>query len=274
MAGAELSIGLFADPHCGRGVLASRYFGDSPAKLAAAVETFNERGVDFIVNLGDLIDRLEDDPTDPRQYVAEARAVVEGFDGPCHVVPGNHDVACLTKSDFLRLAGGAGGASTYAFDHGGFHFVVLDTNHFEDGSDITPETTSEDWSDEWLGQTQLDWLADDLAAAGETPTVIFTHAELGPRFLDDEERPHAVKDSDVARAIIQSAGNVRAIFQGHNHPGQIAYWADIPYITLHAMCEGPGLANNAYAILHLSPDGPIQLEGFGQQVSFEPRVVD
>jgi len=267
VADAPLSIGLFADPHCGRGVLATRHFGDSPAKLAAAVDAFNARRVDFVVNLGDTIDRLEDDPTDPREYVAEARAVVDRFNGPRHVVLGNHDVACLTKADFLAQAGGAGGASTYSFDHGGFHFVVLDTNHFEDGSDITPETTSEDWSDEWLGQAQLDWLADDLAAAGETPTVIFSHAELGPRFLDGAEQPHAVKDSDVARAIIQSAGNVRAVLQGHNHPGQIATWADIPYITLSAMCEGPGPENNAYAIAHVSPGGDIGLEGLGKQVS-------
>ena len=267
MADAPLSIGLFADSHCGRGVLATRHFGDSPAKLAAAIDTFVERRVEFIVNLGDLIDRLEDDPTDPRECVAEARAVVDHFDGPRHVVLGNHDVACLTKADFLAQAGGAGGGNYYSFNHGGFHFVVLDTNHFEDGSDITPETTSEDWSDEWLGQAQLDWLAEDLAATGDAPTVIFSHAELGPRFLDGQEQPHAVKDSDVARAIIQSAGNVRVVFQGHNHPGQIATWADIPYITLHAMCEGPGPENNAYAVAHLSAAGPIGLEGFGRQVS-------
>ena len=267
MADAPLSIGLVADPHCGRGVLATRHFGDFPAKLAAAIDTFIARGVDFIVNLGDTIDRLEDDPTDPREYLAEARAIVGRFDGPYHVVLGNHDVACLTKADVLALAGGAGECAHYSFDRGGFHFVVLDTNHFEDGSDFTPETMPEDWSDEWLGQSQLDWLAEDLAAAGETPAVIFTHASLGPRFLDGQEEPHAVKDSDLARAIIQSVGNVRAIFQGHNHAGQIAQWADIPHLTLQAMCEGTGLDSNAYAIAYLSADAPVQLEGFGNQVS-------
>ena len=262
----HVTIGLFTDPHVASGVLLGVRFGShSPKKLATAVQTFTERGVDLIVNVGDAIDLLENDPISPADHLGGVREIVERCGVPHHLVLGNHDVACLSKPDLLARSGAAGKAPTCSFNRGGVHFVVLDTNRFEDGSDYAPDNMPEDWGDSWLGDAQLAWLADDLAAAGKKPTIIFSHAELGERITADGEDPHVAKDAAAARVIIESAPNVRAVIAGHNHAGRFAEFGGIPHITLSAMCEGPFPERNAYAILHVHRDGNIELEGFGDQ---------
>ena len=265
----HLTIGLFTDAHTASGVLLStRYGSHSPKKLATAVQTFTERGVDLIVNLGDAIDLVEGDPVRPADHLAGIGEIVERGGVPGHMVLGNHDVACLSNADLLTHSGAVGKAPYYSFNRGGVHFVVLDTNRFEDGSDYAPYNMPEDWGDSWLGEEQLAWLANDLAAAGKKPTVIFSHAELGERITADGEDPHVVKDAAAARVIIESAPNVRAVIAGHYHAGRFAEFGKIPHITLGAMCEGPFPEHNAYAILHVHRDGNIEIEGFGDQPSW------
>ncbi len=268
MSTTALTIGLLADAHCGRGVWHTRYFSDSPAKLAVCIDTFIERGVDMLVNLGDTIDRLEDDPNDPADYLAAASEIIQRFDGDRHTVLGNHDLACLTK-DYLLGCAGRQGPAYYAFDKASIHFVVLDSNHFRDGSDHGPGHMPDDWADTWLGERQLAWLADTLAAVGDRPTIIFCHANLDYRESDGRRDPHVVCDHAAARTILESAANIRAIFQGHCHPGHLQTIAGIPAITLRAMCEGPGPDNNAFAIAHVNTDGSIAMETFGQQPTIE-----
>ncbi len=263
-----LTIGLFTDAHVAGADYSSRYCSHSLDKLAEAIDTFIERKVDAIIDLGDLLDRVDGDPTDPADNLAAAAAIVRRFDGPHHFVLGNHDLDCLTKADLLAQSGAASDTPRYAFDHAPFRFIVLDTNCFEDGSDYTPETMPEDWGEAWLGEAQLTWLADELKRAGDRPTLILTHAELDPRVTEAGVNKHAVKDSAAARGIIAQAGNVRAVLQGHCHTGRFGEHDGIPYLTLKALCEGPFPPSNAYAILHLDTDGSIQFEGFADQPSF------
>ena len=262
----HLTIGLFTDAHTASGVLLStRYGSHSPKKIATAIQTFAERGVDLIVNLGDAIDLVDGDPVSPAEHLAGVREIVQRCGVPCHMVLGNHDVAYLSKADLLAYSDRA---AYYSFNRGGAHFVVLDTNRFEDGSDYCPDHMPEDWGDAWLGDEQLAWLAEDLTKAGKKPTVIFSHADLGERVTADGEDLHVAKDAAAARAIIESAPNVRAVIAGHYHAGRFAEFGKIPHITLGAMCEGPFPEHNAYAILHVHRDGNIEIEGFGDQPSW------
>jgi len=72
-------------------------------------------------------------------------------------------------------------------------------------------------------------------------------------------------DRTPVRKILESAGNIRAVFQGHCHGGYFQTLASIPHVTLRAMCQSPGLQNNAFGIATFRADGSIHLEGFGQQ---------
>ena len=271
MTDRALTIGLFADAHVAGSDSSSRTCSHSLDKLAVAIDTFIDRKVDMIVNLGDMLDRVDGDPTDPADNLAAAAAIVRRFGGPHHFVLGNHDLDCLTKANLVAQSGAVSPTPRYAFDHGPFRFIVLDTNRFEDGSDYSPDNMPDDWGDSWLGQRQLAWLAEELKRAGDTPTIILTHAELDERFGEDAENGedlHVAKDAAGARALIESAANVRLVLQGHNHAGRFREFANIPYLTLSAMCEGPFPQSNAYAILHLAPNGAVHLEGFADQPSF------
>jgi len=269
MSGMPISIGLLADMHVAGVDDGGRVCTHSLDKLTACVETFIERGVALLVNLGDAIDRIDGDPTEPAESLQAVRAATDRFDGPIYLVLGNHDLGCLPKPDLLAGSGSAVTQPYGAFDRGGVHFIVLDTNCFEDGTDFTPATIPADWGDAWLGKPQLDWLAEDLARAGSTPTVIFSHAELDPRLTRSGENKHAVRDGHTARRLIAQAGNVRAVIQGHCHRGRFAIYDGVPYVTLKAMVDGPLPDHNAFAIANLDPDGSIELIGFGDQ----PAVV-
>lgn len=56
----------------------------------------------------------------------------------------------------------------YSFDHGGWHFVVLDYLKQEAPGRFSPE----------LDGQQLDWLRQDLQRAGSKPTILVDHAPL------------------------------------------------------------------------------------------------
>ena len=271
MSEVTLSIGLLADPHVAGGVYGNRYCDQSLAKLADCIDAFIERRVDMVVNLGDAIDGVEGGSMGPREHFLAVRQAVARFDGPKHLVLGNHDVDCLTKAELIALAGCEAAQAYYSFDETGLHFVVLDTNNYADGTDFTPADHPEDWGDAWLGRPQLDWLADDLAAAGERPTIIFAHAGLDDRQIDGRRDPHCVIDGPAARDIFARAGNVRAVFQGHYHTGRSCVQDGISYITLAAMCKGP-YPQTAYAIATFHADGAITLEGLGRQESIEPPL--
>jgi 3',5'-cyclic AMP phosphodiesterase CpdA len=251
------SFGLVTDVHYADiPTKGSRYYRDSRTKLQEAVERLNDRKVDFVIELGDFCDA---GPTKEAEigYLRTIRGVFEGFRGPRHYVLGNHCVAALTKAEFLEHCGATVKRSYYSFDHGPWHFVVLDADFRRDETPYGPGNF--EWTDSWIPAAERQWLADDLTKAGGRKTIVFAHQNL-----HNETDAHGVKNAPEVRRILESAGNVVAVFQGHMHSGGHARLGGIDYCTLRAMVEGPGAANNAYAIVSLN-DAGIKFEGFGQQ---------
>ena len=76
---------------------------------------------------------------------------------------------------------------------------------------------------------------------------------------------HGVKSGPAVRQVLEKAGNIAAVFQGHMHSGGYQKIAQIPYHTLPAMVEGPGLENNAYAVVTVQKSGKTKIERFGRQ---------
>jgi hypothetical protein len=73
----------------------------------------------------------------------------------------------------------------------------------------------------------------------------------------------------VVRRILEQAGRVRAVFQGHSHQNDLQDIGGIHYCTLAAMIEGAGEQNNAFATLDLLPGGVIRVRGFVRQKAYE-----
>ena len=260
----SFSFGLLSDVHYADApARGSRHYRDSLAKLQQAIRTFNQRKVAFVIELGDLIDA---GPTKAKELecLRKIDEVYQGFRGPRHYVLGNHCLHALTKDEFLGACGARIRKSFYSFDCDRFHFVVLDANFKRDGAPYAAGNFS--WTDCWIPPPQQQWLAEDLRRAGEKKTFVFLHQNL-----HDEKDPHGVKNAPQVRRVLETAGNVVAVFQGHMHSGGYAKIGGIHYGTLRAMVEGPTLENNAYAVVSVDPSDRITFQGFGRQPNLDFR---
>jgi hypothetical protein len=258
----SFSFGLITDLHYAKiPTKGRRHYADSLGKLRQAVDSFTQRGLPLAIQLGDLIDKGPA-KTDDLDYLKSMREAFELFPGQRRFVLGNHCLATLTREEFLTGWATRGAKTYYSFDLGAYHFVVLDADYKRDG---TPYRAGNfHWTDSWIPEAQQRWLAADLRQAVSRKAIVLVHQNL-----QDQSKPWGVKNADAVRKILESAGNVRAVFQGHLHEGFYGRIAGIPYCTLKAAVEGPGL-DNAYAIVTLGPGNRISLQGFGRQpnVSF------
>jgi alkaline phosphatase len=256
-----ITIGLFTDSHyADRDPLGSRHYRDAAAKLAEFVRTMNEVKPSFAISLGDLVDKGETWEAE-LGYLKHIEGIYRPFDGPRHYVIGNHDVATFSKEQFMEGVGMP--ASYYSFDHGPFHCIVLDANY---NPDFSPYMAGNfDWTQTYIPPSEQQWLAEDLQGT-EKKTLVFVHQPL-----DDEKGPHGVKNAPAVRQLLEASGRVIAVFQGHNHAGAYRRINGLPYFTLRALVEGPGLPNNAYALVHVSAEGTVKVQGFGKQVHLPPE---
>jgi alkaline phosphatase len=253
-----LRIGLVTDIHyADREPAINRYYRDSQAKLRAAVETFNREGVDIIVELGDLIDSA-DSRAKERGHLDVALRILDAAKAPRWFALGNHCVTGLTKQDFLS---GCGQRTPHlSFERAGFHIVILDSCFTSDGAPYGGRPF--DWKDALIPREQVEWLRADLAAA-KSPALVFLHHRL------DTDDHYSVRNKAEVRALLEESGKVIAVFQGHNHVNDLRRIGPIPYLSLTAMVEGPGLESNAYAVLDVFPDRSLRLRGFGRQSTCE-----
>lgn len=253
----EITIGICADPQYGdKQPWIGRHYRDSVAKLTAFVDRMNKEKPAFVIMLGDLVDQRKK-PEDERVDLRLIETIYARFKGPRYYVIGNHDVDTFTKKQFIEYTGMK--VAHYSFDAGPLHFVVLDANYTKDFTSYRPGNFT--WTDTWIPPDQQKWLAADLKKTTK-PTIAFCHQRL-----DVEKDSHGVKNGQDVRKIFEDSGKVLAVFQGHYHAGAYRRIGGIHYVTMRGMVEGPGLENNAYALVTISPKGPIAIRGFGKQPS-------
>ncbi len=253
----SLTFGLITDVHYGDSdTRGSRHYRDSLKKLAAAVEEFRRQEVAFVAELGDLINAGPSKETE-LEYLETVYGVLKPLDVPKHFVLGNHCVDTLTKAEFLKGCGRDRSPTYYSFDVKGYHFVVLDADFLEDGTSYAAGNFQ--WTDTWIPKEEQDWLQGDLAKSKGRPTIVFIHQNL-----HDEKDVHGVKNAPEVRKILEASGDVIAVFQGHMHSGGLVTVGGIPYCTLRAMVEGPGMENNAFAVVKIRGQ-KVEFNGFGEQ---------
>ncbi len=252
-----LRIGLLTDLHyADKPPRGNRVYREAAAKLQEAVEIFNEHALQFVVCLGDLIDKASSVEVEIG-WLKHIESIFAKTKAPRHYVLGNHCVATLTKDEF-RTHTAASKTSHYSFDAGDFHFVVLDACFTADGTPYGRDNF--DWKDANIPQSQVDWLGADLAASSK-PVLVFAHQRL------DEAGALSVRNAATVRKVLESSGRVMAVFQGHSHRNEYQQIAGIHYCTLVAMIEGAGPENSGYALLEVMADRSLRLRGFRRQVA-------
>jgi alkaline phosphatase len=234
-----------------------RHYRDSLPKLEECIRVMNKARPTFLIELGDIIDKA--DKETETGYLRAINGVFGKFRGPRYYVLGNHDVATFSKEEFLSLSGAGG--SRLAFDAGAYRGIVLDGNFNPDGGDY--KAGNFDWTKTYIHAPQQEWLEKELARAKDRRALVFVHQNL-----HDETNPHGVKNAPEIRRILEHAGNVAAVFQGHDHAGGLRTVNGIPYITFEAAVDGPGLENNAFALVEVERDR-IRVQGYGKQDSRE-----
>ncbi|MBN2132055.1 MAG: metallophosphoesterase [Sedimentisphaerales bacterium] len=251
-------FGLVTDCHYADAEPAgTRFYGESLAKLSECVALMNDEQVDFLIELGDFKDQGR--PPVEREtlsYLQAIENVFQRFNGPTYHVLGNHDMDSISKAQCLARMKNTNvdaGRSYYSFDVRSIHCVVLDANYTSSGQDY--DHGNFDWTDANIPPAELDWLRKDLATASG-PVVAFLH-----QLLDGTGSVYVKNAADV-RDILEGAGNVLAVFQGHHHAGSYTCISGIHYYTLKALIEGSGLASSAYAIAEVQPDGNITISGY------------
>ncbi len=254
----EIAFGMVADVHyADKDMRINRYYREAIAKLDQCVGAFNERKLAFAVMLGDFIDKAPNRAVE-LEYLKTIRQVFARYAGDKHFVLGNHDLARLSKAEYLANCGAVSQQSYYSFDAGGHHFVILDANFRRDEAPY--EAGNFKWRDACIPVAQQEWLAQDLKRAKAMKAIVFVHQNL-----HDESGPYGVKNAKPVRRLLGESGNVLAVMQAHDHKGAYAKINGIHYFTLKALVDGATLENNSYAVVTMAMNGRVKISGFGRE---------
>ena len=151
-----------------------------------------------------------------------------------HTVPGEHDVADATVTEYFdRFGKASAGRGYYSFDHAGVHFVAL-VNVLQ----------ARDGGSGYLGDEQLAWVKADLKARSpSTPIVIFAHMPLWDIY---EPWGWRTSDSQALLGDLRRFGAV-TVLNGHIHQIVQKVEGNITFHTARSTAypqpapgEGPG----------------------------------
>ncbi|WP_455272320.1 metallophosphoesterase [Rhizobium herbae] len=268
-----LRFGIVADPqYAGIAPHAAlnRHYARSPAKLTEAIAVFNATELDFVMTLGDIIDRDWNSFDDilPVYATLHHKALF---------LLGNHDFAVALEhlgsvSERLGMPG-----RYYDFAIGKWRFIVLD------GSDVSTFSTPADdprtalaaerlstlvaqgainaqtWNGS-LSEEQFRWLTGVMEkgqADGEA-VLVLGHYPVFPA------NSHNMWDSARIVDLLTGFSCFRGYFCGHNHDGNFGEVDGRPFVTFKGMVDTE--SQNTFAIVSVFDDR-IEIEGFGREVS-------
>jgi hypothetical protein len=237
-------------------------------KLAQAIDTFNHHQVDFVQNLGDIIDTDWESFDSIIPVYENLSPDIENY----HLL-GNHDFSVDSVRLTSLLETLAMPDYYYSYVKKGWRFLVLDAtdysyysnslhkhdtnqvNAYYDG--ISGKSNEQRWNSA-IGEKQQAWIKQelDLAASLNQKVILFSHMPLRP-----SENPHNLWNDHEIISILENSPNVVAFINGHNHAGEYVSKNGIHYITIFGMVD---TLISSYAILEIF-DKHIRLKGFGNQ---------
>lgn len=166
-----------------------------------AVKQINELQPDFAVICGDLVHHVSDSA-----YVA-FKDILQGFDMPCHLAPGNHDVGKVPDARRLAYYRETIGPDYFIFKNKNLPFVVTNTQFWKG-----PEAEEAAKHDRWVARS-LDSLSKKHASI-----FVVGHYPLFLNALEEEEKGHnlPVEKRKELLALFKK-NNVKAFLTGHTH---------------------------------------------------------
>jgi 3',5'-cyclic AMP phosphodiesterase CpdA len=264
-----LRFGLIADPQYAdieADVAKNLYYRHALHKLPQAIEALNQQPLDFVVTLGDLVDR------DWCSYAA-ILPIYDRLEHPHVVVLGNHDAQTIAQH--LNEAA-ALPKSYYAFGLEGWRFIVYDGNDVSlycntlNGDDRAQaeamlvdlierqQPQAKPWNGA-VGSQQMAWIEQQLQQAQQhgEKVVVFGHYPLAPH-----NSHNLLNGNELAELF--SSYNIHSCFSGHDHRGGSAIIGRTGFYTLKGMLDGA--EDVPFAVVEIEGDS-LRVTGYGGEIS-------
>lgn len=244
----------------------TRHYRSSPEKLNAITDSLNQQKVDFVIHLGDLIDRdfKSFDPLMP---------ILGKLHMPIYHVLGNHDFSVKQEEIKVVPVKLVMPARYYAVTHKAVRFIMLDGN---DQSIYGQKKGSKEYksavkklesmklakvpnAQEWnggIGGKQMKWLKKQLdeASQNKEKVIISCHFPLFP-----EGDAHNLWNDSEIRALLNGYPNVMTWFNGHNHKGNYHQMEHIHFVNFKGIVEK---TDTPWSVVEVYNDHLI-INGFG-----------
>ena len=222
-----MKLGIFTDPHyASREITCGvRFNSRSLEKIREAYRFFERAGCDLAVCLGDLIDTEAEHRTEI-ENLKKVAGVIRSSAVPTVCLMGNHDAFAFTREEFYDILG----AETMPVNRAaqGNRLVFLDACFFRSGARYMPGDS--DWTDAYY---PFEEELREIVSSAREDIYVFVHQNLDPAA---GER-HCISNAERINRTLSGCGRVRAVYQGHYHPGCRSVLNGIRYVTFPAMCE-------------------------------------
>jgi 3',5'-cyclic AMP phosphodiesterase CpdA len=203
----------------------------------------NQRGVDFVIHLGDLVHPVPDTGSLYHEAASAYRNIAAELTMPVYAVPGNHDIgdtpvrgapAGPTTPSMIQAWEEEFGAQYQSFEHGGIRFVLLNAQLINSG---LPEEAE-----------QKVWAEAEIARPGRTMLMLHHPAYL----CSPDEAPHYDNTDPPGRQwlldLLEQHG-VEAMFSGHAHN----FWYDRYKKTDYYLAPATSFVRQDYSEMFSAP---------------------
>ncbi len=237
------SFGIITDVHhCKCEPEGTRFYNMSLNRLRDALNSLKADSVEFLINMGDLIDR----------DIASFGPVIDIIDSSglkTYHCLGNHDFSVESKYKKRLPLSMPDKTGYYSFMHGNFRFIVLNGNElstYASGNKGTIKKAEEyiagleaegiinafDWNG-GISLKQIEWLESQLQESTVKNEKVFVicHFPVWP------ENAHNLLNYREVNSVLEKYHNVIAWFSGHNHSGNYGNFNMIHFVTLKGMVE-------------------------------------
>ena len=268
-----LRFGLIADPQYAPiepNTRLNRHYAQSLEKLEAAIAQFNGEALDFVVTLGDVIDR-------DWENFDRVLPLYETLRHTHHILPGNHDFA-VAADRLAEVHARLGMPAPYHdFVVKGVRLILTDGNEVslfapplddprrvEAAERLAALTAAgaanaQMWN-AGMSATQVAWLGERLRQADKAGerAIVFGHYPLHPA------SDHNLWGAEEVSALIAASPAAIGYFCGHNHAGNYGLLNGTHFVNIKGMVDT--FDENAFAIVAVHADR-IEITGFGREVS-------
>jgi 3',5'-cyclic AMP phosphodiesterase CpdA len=265
-----LSFGVIADlQYCDESPFKNRYYRNSPTKLLKAIDHLNEQKPEFIINLGDIIDR-------DWSSFDTILPLFRRFQSPVYHVLGNHDYE-VEEQRKPEVASRIGTRQYFHFSKSGWRFIILDGNEISTFANLPGTTNHRDaeamlqileeqdkinanfWNG-GLGIEQLAWLEKCLSKSHDLNEKVMICCHY-PVYPPDK---HNLLNNEEVLKILKNYKGVKMWINGHNHKGNYGLFEGIHFVNVRGMVEGAH--DVAWSVVDIY-EKEIVVNGFGTEIS-------